>query len=367
MANPITKAALARVIPHIQVEEINFEKTSSDVYGDGFQSVYPTPHWKRGRSIISPPLYIRDTPLKLSAKFTVADFPAGEKVWASAFIYADYFFGTLPAQDITGGSYSTATAEIYNGSGTNLPNLMMARRMFVAWSYGVGPDKDHISYGNGAETILFPKFYIALDGSNTKLYHTVVDVGCRNGEGLIRQSFATDDDYKIAAFNAIWSDFADPVPGVMAAYPLDVPDYGSQVTEMKYWPLGYDTPEIFDTSPLVLNRAGRCGAWTRFMRDVLAGQRISADVYRIVPKDAVGPAPSGYPNLVSNGFDVNSNHPGQGNSGPALYGEPGEPVNGLPCRFTDHALVNVTGVPAPSQGEDFIKSTIYDPSYGLSF
>jgi len=91
--------------------------------------------------------------------------------------------------------------------------------------------------------------------------------------------------------------------------------------------------DAFTTAGLLANGDGRCGAWARFLRDVLGAQRISATVRGIKTKDM--PGATGY------GFVVKATIPGQGNPSP-------------PTVFADHAVVTYD-------------TRIYDPSYGRAY
>lgn len=178
------------------------------------------------------------------------------------------------------------------------------------------------------------------------LFETVLDIGCRNGKnaGINSDAQAVND--------AIWVDFAGPIPGVK-----NVKD-----EEMKYWPLGYGSPYNFDTQPLILQKSGRCGAWSKLHRDTVRAQGINADKYKIAPKPSSIPssAPPTHPTFVAGfvGFVVGASA-AQGNKQAKVTeisvnpGPGGGPKSGLPDRFNDHATVKVVGA-----------SGVYDPSYG---
>jgi hypothetical protein len=173
------------------------------------------------------------------------------------------------------------------------------------------------------------------------VFHTVLDVACRNAVG---QTLESD----IVA--AIWSDFEAPIPGVRSWDGI----------EMKYWPDGYATPKNHFTFQLVAAKKGRCGAWRQLFADTLRVHGIQSTLLVIKPDvadiaDKV-PPPAGFPYLARISFVINQDHPGQGNSGPPLLA--GQPGPGLPIEFPNHFV---------SLYEAGSLSSIFDPSYGLWF
>jgi len=171
------------------------------------------------------------------------------------------------------------------------------------------------------------------------VFHTVLDVACRNAVGQTLES-------NIVA--GIWSDFEGPIPGVRSWDGI----------EMKYWPDGYDTPDYQFTFQLVAAKKGRCGAWWQLFADTLRVHGIQSALLGIKPDvaDIVIEPPPNFPHLWGIRFTVYPDHPAQGNSGPPLTRITRGP--GLPIDFPDHAV---------SLYEAGSVKTIFDPSYGLRF
>lgn len=177
--------------------------------------------------------------------------------------------------------------------------------------------------------------------AGTALYHTVLDVACRNARGLNRANTISD---------RIWH-------GVFKDRVVPAAD-GQPTSGMTYWGT-YTTngPGCFFTSDLVKHKDGRCGAWQRFFQDVLKAQ--GSEVYNgFFGVTLWPPAPPTYctsilsreGNYVGtyrnnnegyiflNALDVPATAPAQG-------GIPGQHW------FNNHAVVKKN-------------SFVYDPSYG---
>jgi hypothetical protein len=209
--------------------------------------------------------------------------------------------------------------------------------MTVNWYYAYINHTNWLYAGTSTNTV-----YVSWQPPTTgNLYHTVVDVACRNAIGQTTES-------NIVA--GIWSDFAGPIPGV---YNFKNTTNG----EMKYWPDGFSTPAYFYTSNLVAHVKGRCGAWRHFFRDTLLVHAIQSSLLVIEPDiDGIIVPPTNFPNIAFKTFTTSVSNPGQGNSGPPLtYQDTG---SGIPIDWGDH---HVTFYQAESN------SIIFDPSYGVMY
>jgi hypothetical protein len=144
------------------------------------------------------------------------------------------------------------------------------------------------------------------------LYHTVVDVACRNAIGQTVES-------NIVA--GIWSDFTTDRSVLKA----------DGTGPMKYWgPVAVahiGNSPLDTTAELVKESDGQCGAWAAFLKDVFGTHGINCTPHKISP-------PLG-------GFAVYQTLPGQG-------GVPGK------YAFEDHDMVSLGLV-------------LYDPSYGKDY
>ncbi len=144
------------------------------------------------------------------------------------------------------------------------------------------------------------------------LYHTLLDIGCRNAHGQTTSS---------ACITTIWSEFTDLVVRRIDG------------TQMTYWGPYAQDHGVFTTAGLLEHADGRCGAWANMLVDTFRTQGIQSSSFRgIITKDT--PRGTGF------GFDVRSSIPAQGNEHPHNT-------------FTDGHAVVVVG------------TTIYDPSYGV--
>jgi len=164
----------------------------------------------------------------------------------------------------------------------------------------------------------------------TRLYQTVVDIGCRGADSVDSAGF-TDDIYMRMVDDALWQPFTPVIPGVKRA----------DGKEMKYWPEGRGTPTntgtppYFTTAELIKYQEGRCGAWGRLLYDVRQAQGFAVNLYGI----------KGAPILTQNHayslieLLIQPLRKGQGNASP-------------PTRFDDHLICKVDPV------------QLFDPSYG---
>ena len=375
--------------PEVTLQTVTFGGLLYRVFKDQSPVPYPTPEWSRSREPDttvtpnipaaegpvapgyrqSPIAYVRNTVPSVSATFTLKNIPAGKTVWVKGDPPSGSAGYSFPMKNGSHGTY-VMSASVSPGS-TNpgpLYNRVDKFSLSISWQYSLdaAEPRTWTPFGSSSNTC-----YLLLAPPTTNLIHTLVDVGCRNGSG--GSTPFSDANYKIAVFNAIWSDFANPLPGVMAAYPIDVPDYNNNVIEMKYWPRGYNNTGLFKTGVLTADRSGKCGAWTKFMRDTLQGHGISARMWVITPFYAPPagsfPPPPGF-EIDSSSFRLYPNHPAQGNAGPAVD-PPGAP--GLPIVFANHAIITVTGLPSPTSAsgglppDDMVKYSVFDPSYGLRY
>lgn len=170
-------------------------------------------------------------------------------------------------------------------------------------------------------------------------FETVLDVGCRNATGL-RPADTGDLEPLVKSqevVDAIWRDFADN--SVAAA----------DGTIMQY---AHDAPR-FETADLVRDKKGTCGAWARFLVDVLTAQGVSATSHEVEPSDPGIPDHTladrpGVPGERGGQLRVNPG-PAQGSAG----------ANYPHREFEDHRIVKVQGISWDRN--------VYDPSYGRRF
>jgi len=175
----------------------------------------------------------------------------------------------------------------------------------IHWSYGVPGRAPFLPAGTSSNQV----YVTWKQPTTTNLFHTVLDVACRNAVGQTLES-------NIVA--SIWSDFAD----------LEVRRWDGS-GPMRYWgPKAFEQPFMF-TADLVREADGRCGAWLQFFKDVLGAHGVPSAIHLIRP-------PDGFKVLL-----IYESLPGQG---------------GTPLRrdFWNHTVNSYGGI-------------LYDPSYGTNY
>jgi hypothetical protein len=169
-------------------------------------------------------------------------------------------------------------------------------------------------------------------------FHTVVAIGSEQAKGLAPTG--TDGPEDEAITNAIWREFSDRVvPRV---------EDGGPERGMQYWK-SKGSNVIQATHDLLSIGEGSCGAWARFMRDVLSAQGVDADVVLIEPAASVKPTALTDGRGIPESYLVTAT--GKMQIKP-LQGQGGTPDQ---RQFTNHAVVRLNNTPT---------ATIWDPSYG---
>jgi len=182
--------------------------------------------------------------------------------------------------------------------------------MTIRWQVAFTNREDFVAAGENTNRV-----YVSWRAPTTgNLFHTVVDVACRNAVGQTVES-------NIVA--GIWSDFADrSVLKWDGTGPMRY--WGNEAYARRNSPSALDT-----TAELVAYADGQCGAWQEFFSDTLSLHGISCVPHTIRP------------NAPFIGFSIYSSLNGQG----------GSP---LERHFRDHAVNSYGGV-------------LYDPSYGTNY
>jgi hypothetical protein len=187
--------------------------------------------------------------------------------------------------------------------------------------------------------------YVTLGEPHAILYHTLVHIACKNANG---ENTAND------AVTKIWGEFTDRyvqrVDGMLLKY------YGN-------W-----TMSNYSTATLLINADGRCGAWMRFLIDILALHNITATDVAVIPEAKQGfliktwRLPAGAGPFTNDGiaginpwtFIGTSSYQWQVEAVSDGRGIPGQGTANPASIFANHALVRYNG-------------TLYDPSYGVSY
>jgi hypothetical protein len=329
----------------LDLRQVNFGNTVGAIKQDANGEDYPIPHWQTNETThivtSSPVLYVSGSNVEAMVTFktygTGGAFPMIIKGMVSGGRTSFTLWGTN-----TSNVGDPIEPNTYADQSLTANLVDFYNPMTIKWYYGFTNKPDWL-YAGTSTNQMYVTWKTPATGS---LYHTVVDVACRNATGE-----TTESDI----LNGIWSDFAGPIPGVKSW----------DGVEMKYWPEGYNTPGYFFTSDLVRYKEGRCGAWQDFFGNVVAIHAISSASLGVYPNPLI-PAPTppaGYTVLEINGlaFVASSSHPGQGNNQTNvtwldLVNQ--SSISGLPIDWGDHGVrLYTTGT----------SNVIYDPSYGVMF
>lgn len=328
------------VAAELQLESVTFGGGNHTIYRDtGSQAAYPSPHWQKdrtenGQPFQSPVCYTRSTQnstnkVSVSAIFSVTPEEADQVVKVKG-VASSYIFGP---KDVTPDD-GTVTFPM-TAANNSLPNNIMPGDSFnITWYFSTDDGENwKLAGDNQAEASSANQLYVTLENPNVgKLFHTVVDVACRNASG---KSSAVD------VVTSIWNNFSAPTLTVRAA----------DGRNMKYWGTEAYSNLYFYTRDLVKHADGRCGAWAKFLVDVFGTHDISSTNVMITPvvpplEEVSSNPPIGYiPSHNTSLMIVYPTHAGQ--SMPT-------PTNNV---FRNHAVVKIPNM----------NKTIYDPSYGNFF
>ncbi len=164
--------------------------------------------------------------------------------------------------------------------------------------------------------------------SGTTVYHTLAHLGCKNAQGQ-------SDEASI--IEAIWGEFTDLTVRHMDGTPLF------------YWGPYAVEHEIYYTKDLLKHADGRCGAWARFLVDMLKVQGIDiASIKTIKTKDIFIGIGLGF-HVKNWDIDVSPPLPLEGVEAQGINEDPSS-------KFANHAVVTMNG-----------SEKIYDHSYGKDY
>jgi hypothetical protein len=362
-----------KAVPEVKPRTISFSgDTYQELKTDDGQVTFKAPHWYdvNGDMQIEPGLmlpernrpvaYVQGSTIKLKAKFRAKGFNwqnNGVHVRAKingtldlpdtyCVMAADGYL-TLPETPL--GQPLDPTVKFYSAQGDNSFN--------IAWEFYtdyIGNDPNWKSAGTTKHTVYVVNA-VPLTTAKSLMCETLFNIGCRNANGL------TDPT---AIVNAIYGEFTDRVVTRVEPSKGILKD-----EEMTYW--GNPSGGVDSTNGLLQGADGQCGAWGRFMIDILRAQGIEASLIKVLPPVVSN---SELQTMISNSFTL------QGSAAislqqPSLWvknslatpipppdtiGEVvDEPSGGIPGqgnpnpkkRFRDHALV-------------YYGSRLFDPSYG---
>ena len=293
--------AVKLIVVKLTLESVSFGGGNFPVFSDDDGNEYPKTQWTPTANY--PVCYKRGTKMEVTPKFDVIP---------------PTFTGPVKIKGKSNGPQLPEASTLPKPIMTSIDEFKNTvddiKPLGIRWTYTV--DQKHWHFLGKSENHV----YVTLDTPLcSKLFHTVVDVACRNAKGKSEE---------IDVFNKIWEEF----------HGRSVHPWQDGSKAMKYWGpdavAAKDTADKYDTTAkLVKHKDGQCGAWASFMGDVLAAHAINTHQDKITlsktyPPDCVIPA----------GFTVYNRLPGQG----------GMP---LETNFTDHQIVKYDG-------------KFYDPSYG---
>jgi len=356
------------------LEEVTFDVASGtrhDMYPDGIDTIYPTPHWLKGRTAPQSPIcYERNSKMKATVKFSMVAGASG-----SVKVYGVSSGFRFLSKDAT---ISSGTVTVSNWEANNaFPNTVdILDPLDVTWytsfdggqSWEMAGESSNQAYvilgtpATGAQP--HPTDPTAGIFAKVKMYHTLVHVGCKNAKGQSTPNGTKD---------AIWKAFATPPQNPLTGGDFRRVD-GVRLTYYANYKIGHVW-----TKGLLANGDGQCGAWTMLFLDMLKAHGISNTGNYILfkPKDNPShgffvknwtiPAAGGinknnakYPFV--NTQDTRNGWPLQ-NSYPWLYAQVTDPRTGIPgqgnanpaSRFNNHQIAKLAD------------GKYYDPSYGIIY
>ena len=299
------------------LESVTFSNDNV-VYTDA-DTAYSGTDWETNKR--QPVSYKSGEPLTVQATWTLGRAGLDETDWRVRGVLTA---GNMSFSTIGG---STTTVEENNGVLTLAAteadtafaaNIVQYHAHFkIEWEFSFDEGDTWKDCSEGVSDNLM---YITHGDPQAKMFHTPLHIGCFKADG---------ESSPGSIVTEIWGEFSDR--SVKKVDPATGAFTGNKLT---YW--GTRTPEPpVTTAGLLLSGDGKCGAWSRFFRDTIKVQGISADSSKIAPhtifmKPAVG-------------FTVKSSLDGQGDMSPPAA-----------VKFVNHAVVDYGG-------------KIYDPSYGAMY
>ncbi len=361
------------VVARLRLAEVSFSGDSYQEVADDAGNPYSAPHWKdnsqppdgdasdppaadgTGGDRRFPVSFKRNTKMKVTAKFALEpNAPSIESLRIRGIGPPGI---SIPATEATvaGGFVEITDVEMEEA----LADVVAFHNpMVIDWEASVDEGRTWSPVGRSDNRV-----YVTLGRAESfeerPLFESLVEIGCRNAAGARTSQ---------QAFDMIWQDFQDPLPGVQRKaldgynqpdglamrYWIDISDPNSQVALACFSVRNMLTPE-----PLAdyLHGVGTCSAWSEFLVSVLFSQGIKEA--RILKVDAKNQADqTGL--LVKEWLFVGSGTL-RGRCGTFTHrpevdlldqvGVPGQGVENPPANFNLHYIVRSLG-------------KYYDPSYG---
>jgi hypothetical protein len=348
------KGNVSAALFKITSESLSFD--SQAILQDNGQGAYSSTQWldsnasgkdDRTGTIKGNPLsYVRstqdhDSTITIDGIFGIGA-PQGQNLLPGTYSIVGYGNGPSDLAWYGDGSVVNGKLEAHMTSGL-LPDTISKSDLAINWNITYTGQDGKLDTETAPTTT--DTLYVNGSTASDSQYETVLDVGCRNANGLRPDPSSAANPDNLGVLNAIWKDFS-------TKQIVDV-----QGNKMSYWNPAPRVPLDDSVGFLLANHHGACGSWTRFLRDVLKAQGLAAQVRAVSPPlvtkgvlttprqvqatdIAVVPAPAQ--------GDPTSNYV---NGNPDMkFGNSNVPASW----FSNHALIE-TPVDA---------SRVFDPSYG---
>ena len=214
---------------------------------DDTAAYYPTPHWETNETThtvqSSPVLFVSGATVKASDFFLMdvkGSIPSVNLVAKGVATGGETTLKLLGTAGYSGGATWSVTATADQSLPANKVDCY--KPMHIDWRIAFEGSSEFAEAGENTNHV-----YVSWHAPTTgNLFHTVVDVACRNAKGKTTES-------DIVA--GIWNDFAGPIPGVNTW----------DGVPMSYWAGGVATATT--TADLAKDRNGQCGSWANLLMD----------------------------------------------------------------------------------------------------
>ena len=301
-----------------------------DVKRDDTAAYYPTPHWETNETThtvqSSPVLFVSGATVKASDFFLMdvkGSIPNVNLVAKGVASGGETTLKLVGTAGYAGGETWTVTTTAEQSLPANKVDCY--KPMHIDWRIAFEGSSEFAEAGENTNHV-----YVSWHAPTTgNLFHTVVDVACRNAKGKTTEA---------EIVTGIWGDFTDR--SVLKS---------DGTGPMRYWGeiacTNKETAVCGNAADLVKYADGKCGAWAEFLINTIQVHGLTAVQSTIAYDSYIGPPPTyGYLGNPQRGFYV-IDVAGQG---------------GTPCgrKFVNHVVVK--SFPGDTNG-------IYDPSYGNKF
>ncbi len=318
------------VVYKVNLKQLSFDGTKYHAVkrDTGNQDDYSAPHWQDNSSppdgdaddagdIKYPISFTRNTKMKVTTVCRADPAIAGVTIKVKGDGPGNLDFPETTAS-ISDNDITIANVECSNPFVNEIDYF---ESLSIAWQYSYDNGSTWVSAGSSTN-----QTYITLGDPTATTYHTVLHIGCKNADGKT-------DAAEIVA--SIWGEFTD----------LEVKRADDNQT-LVYYKTPFDSNCPYSVSGLLSGGDGRCGAWARFLRDIIKCQGITAVLKQIFITPLQGYNPTAMcvknMNMASHPPEDLPGIAGQGSGNPSAS-----------C-FVDHDVV-------------YYDNSIYDPSYGKQF